>query len=184
MPEIRALRRITETIENASVLDRAVDFDTKIVRAVARPKALRQLLHGVPFGHPLHPLMVQVPLGAWLSSAVLDLVPNRGNRKASRHLVGVGIVAAGAASAAGFVDWSELDREQRRTGWVHAVVNGTALTLYGLSWMQRRRGNHAAGRLLGFAGLTVVSAGGYLGGHLSYRQRGGVSRAGEVPFDA
>ncbi|WIB26945.1 DUF2231 domain-containing protein [Curtobacterium sp. MCSS17_015] len=184
MPEFRAIRRITESIERASILDKAVDVDRALVRAVARPRALRQLLHGVPFGHPIHPLMVQVPLGAWISAAVLDLVGGPGNAKAAKTLVGVGVASAGTASVAGYVDWSELNREQLRTGWVHQAVNWVGISLYGLSWLQRKRGNHGAGRLLGFAGLTVVSVGGYLGGHLSYRQRAGVSEHGEVPYDA
>ncbi|WP_144756416.1 DUF2231 domain-containing protein [Curtobacterium pusillum] len=184
MPEIRAIRRLTDAVEHASVLDTAVDIDRSVVRALAKPKALRQLLHGVPFGHPLHPLMVQVPLGAWISAAVLDLIGGKGNAKAAKTLVGVGLVSSGSASVAGYVDWSELDREQLRTGWVHQAVNWVGISLYGLSWMQRKRGNHGAGKLLGFAGLTVVGVGGYLGGHLAYRQRAGVSDHGEVPFDA
>ena len=184
MPEIRALRRLTESIEHASVLDRAVDLDRKVVRALARPRALRQLLHGVPFGHPVHPLMVQVPLGAWISAAVLDLIGGKGNAKAAKTLVGVGLVSSGSASLAGYVDWSELDREQLRTGWVHQAVNWVGISLYGVSWWQRKHGNHGAGKAFGFAALAVVGVGGYLGGHLAYRQRAGVSDHGEVPFDA
>ncbi|PZE27946.1 DUF2231 domain-containing protein [Curtobacterium sp. MCBD17_028] len=181
MREIRALQSLTSAIEHASVLDKLIDVDVKAVKALVQPDALKQLLHGVPFGHPLHPLMVQVPLGAWLSSALLDLLP--GTHRSSRTLVGVGVVSAGVATTAGLIDWSELDREQQRTGYVHAVVNGTAMTLYGLSWWQRKRGNHLRGKALGMLGLVVVSGGGYLGGHLSYRQRAGVSEHGEVPFE-
>jgi len=183
MPEIPAIRRVTESIEHASVLDKAVDLDRKVVDALVRPRGLRKLLHGVPFGHPLHPLMVQVPLGAWISAAVLDLLGGKGNAKAAKTLVGVGLVSSGSATAAGYADWSELDREQLRTGWVHQAVNWVGISLYGLSWLQRKHGNHGAGKLLGFAGLAVIGVGGYLGGHLAYRQRAGVSRSGEVPFD-
>jgi len=183
MPELPILRRITDSIERASVLDKAVDLDVRAVRAVAKPKALRQLLHGVPFGHPLHPLMVQVPLGAWISAAVLDAIGGKGNAKAAKTLVGVGVASAGTAATAGYVDWSELSREQLRTGWVHQAVNWVGITFYGLSWLQRRKGNHGAGKALGFAGLVVVSVGGYLGGHLSYRQRAGVGSSDRVPFD-
>ncbi|PCN46770.1 hypothetical protein Csp2054_15470 [Curtobacterium sp. 'Ferrero'] len=183
MPEIRAIRRLTDAVELAGVLDKAVDIDRSVVRALARPRVVRQLLHGVPFGHPLHPLMVQVPLGAWISAAVLDLVGGKGNAKAAKTLVGVGLVSSGGATAAGYVDWSELDREQLRTGWVHQAVNWVGITLYGLSWAQRRRGNHGTGKLLGFAGLAVVGVGGYLGGHLAYRQRAGVGTPDDVPFD-
>ena len=183
MPEIAALRRVTDSIEQAGVLDKAVDLDRKVVNALIRPRALRQLLHGVPFGHPIHPLMVQVPLGAWISAAVLDLIGGKGNEKAAKTLVGLGVASAGSASVAGYTDWSEMNREQLRTGWVHQAVNWVGITFYGLSWLQRKRGNHAAGRVLGYVGFATVSVGGYLGGHLSYRQRGGVSTSGEVPFD-
>jgi uncharacterized membrane protein len=181
MPEIRLLKTVTSAIEHAKVLDPAIGFDLRLVRALAKPASLRRLLHGVPVGHPLHPLIVQVPLGAWLSAALLDTLP--GEQRAARTLVGVGVLAAGAATTTGFVDWSELSIEQQRTGWVHAMVNFTALSLYGFSWWERRNGNVARGKVLGFLGLGVVSAGGYLGGHLAYRQRGGVSEHGEVPFD-
>ncbi|MFK4482214.1 putative membrane protein [Curtobacterium sp. AB7] len=184
MPEIRAFRRLTESVEHASVLDKAVDVDRAVVSVLAKPKALRQLLHGVPFGHPIHPLMVQVPLGAWISAAVLDVFGGKGNAKAAKTLVGVGLVSSGSASVAGYVDWSELNREQLRTGWVHQAVNWVGISLYGLSWWQRKNGNHGAGKVLGFAALGVVGVGGYLGGHLAYRQRAGVSDHGEVPFDA
>lgn len=184
MPEIRAFRRLTESIEHASVLDKAVAVDRAVVDALVPSSSVRRLLHGVPFGHPLHPLMVQVPLGAWISAAVLDLLGGKGNARAAKTLVGVGLVSSGGATAAGYVDWTELDREQLRTGWVHQAVNWIGISLYGLSWMQRKRGNHGAGKLLGFAGLVVVGVGGYLGGHLAYRQRAGVSASGEVPFDS
>lgn len=183
MPELPILRRLTDSIEHASVLDKAVDLDTRAVRALAKPKALRQLLHGVPFGHPLHPLMVQVPLGAWISASVLDAIGGKGNARAAQTLTGVGIASAGGASLAGYVDWSELSIEQRRTGWVHQAVNWVGITFFGLSWWQRRKGNHAAGKALGLVGLGVVSVGGYLGGHLSYRQRAGIGSSDRVPYD-
>ncbi|WP_066516413.1 DUF2231 domain-containing protein [Curtobacterium ammoniigenes] len=150
------------------------------MRAVIRSKSLRAVLHGEPLGHPAHPLLVQVPLGAWISASMLDLVPGGG--RPARHLVGAGLLASGGAIAAGVVDWSDLDPEQQRTGWVHAAINTTALALYAASWRDRRNGRTGRGKLLGFAGLLVVSGGGWLGGHLAYRQRAGVSRHGEVPF--
>lgn len=180
MPEMRLLRSLTNAIEHATWLDPIMRIDERVVRTVARSPRVRALLHGVPLGHPLHPLLVQVPLGAWMSAAVLDAIP--GAQRAARRLVGTGIVSSGAAIAAGFVDWSDLDPEQQRTGWVHAMTNTTALMLYVWSWRERRAGRHGKGRMLALAGLTVVSAGGYLGGHLAYRQRAGVSRHGEVPF--
>ncbi|GAT79705.1 (2Fe-2S)-binding protein [Streptomyces sp. F-3] len=131
-------------------------------------------------GHPLHPLMVQVPMGTWLSAAVLDLFPGR-SREAGL-LVGVGLATAAPAALAGTVDWAELHRRQQRTGLVHALANATAVGLYAASLACRLKGRTGAGRALGFLGLTAAGAGGMLGGHLAYRQASGANHAEEIPY--
>jgi nitrite reductase/ring-hydroxylating ferredoxin subunit len=60
---------------------------------------------------------------------------------------------------------------------VHATANALALGLYVSSLVMRMSGNHRAGRRLAYAGLASVSVGGYLGGHLSYRQAASVNQA-------
>ncbi|WP_190199891.1 Rieske 2Fe-2S domain-containing protein [Streptomyces djakartensis] len=139
----------------------------------------RDLLHGRWLGHPVHPLMVQVPIGSWLSAAVLDLRPGRSRE--SRLLVGVGLAAAAPAALAGWTDWAELHRQQQRVGLVHALSNAAAVGLYAVSLAHRAKGREAAGRAYGFLGLTAVGIGGMLGGHLAYRQASGANHAEEVP---
>ncbi|MGX1274791.1 Rieske 2Fe-2S domain-containing protein [Streptomyces phaeoluteigriseus] len=139
----------------------------------------RDALHGRWLGHPVHPLMVQVPIGSWLSAAVLDLRPGR-SREAGL-LVGVGLAAAAPAALAGAVDWAELHRQQMRVGLVHALSNTVAVGLYSASLACRVRGRDTAGRAYGFLGLTAVGLGGALGGHLAYRQASGANHAEEVP---
>ncbi|MFD0273153.1 Rieske 2Fe-2S domain-containing protein [Kitasatospora sp. NPDC127111] len=138
----------------------------------------RDVLHGVWLGHPLHPALVQVPMGCWLSAGLLDAT---GQRRASGALVAAGLVAVGPAALAGWVDWAKLDPPRRRTGLVHAVANTTGVVLYTGSLLARGRGHRMRGRLLGWAGLTAVSAGAALGGHLSYRLAAGPNRAAAVP---
>ncbi|MER6301736.1 Rieske (2Fe-2S) protein [Kitasatospora sp. NPDC001539] len=139
----------------------------------------RDALHGVWLGHPLHPALVQLPLGCWTSAALLDFSP--GGRRSAGVLVAAGLSAAVPAALAGWVDWARLDPPRRRTGLVHALANTTGLLLYGGSLLARCRGHRARGRLLGLAGLTAVSVGGVLGGHLSYRQAAGPDRTAAVP---
>ncbi|MGI5255771.1 Rieske 2Fe-2S domain-containing protein [Streptomyces angustmyceticus] len=139
----------------------------------------RDVLHGLPLGHPLHPVLVQVPIGAWLSSAVLDAVP--GTRRSARLLIGVGVMAAAPAALAGWVDWAEQHEDQRRTGLVHAVSTAVAVGLYAQSWVQRGRGRTVLGKALGMAGLCAVGVGGMLGGHLAFRQAAGPNKAEPVP---
>ncbi|MFE9623579.1 Rieske 2Fe-2S domain-containing protein [Streptomyces sp. NPDC006527] len=140
---------------------------------------VRDVLHGRWLGHPAHPLMVQVPIGSWLSAAVLDTRPGR-SREAGL-LVGVGLAAAAPSALAGAVDWAELHREQARVGLVHAAANWAAVGLYATSLACRLKGRTAAGRVYGFLGLTAVGLGGMLGGHLAYRQASGANHAEEVP---
>ena len=56
-------------LEQESRLDRVVSAGQRAARLI-RPGKLRDVLHGVWLGHPLHPMLVQVPVGAWLSASV------------------------------------------------------------------------------------------------------------------
>jgi nitrite reductase/ring-hydroxylating ferredoxin subunit len=139
----------------------------------------RGVLHGRWLGHPVHPLMVQVPIGSWLSAAVLDL--RKGHPRGAGLLVGVGLASAVPAALTGAVDWAELHRPQMRVGLVHALSNTAAVGLYTASLVCRVSGRTNAGRTLGFLGLTAVGAGGMLGGHMAYRQASGANHAEAVP---
>lgn len=143
------------------------------VSAAVKPQRLRDLLHGTWLGHPLHPVLVQVPVGAFISSAVLDLLP--GTRRAATMLIAFGTAGAAPAIAAGWTDWSQLTKDQQRVGLVHATANAVAVGLYAASLVARLRGR--SGRALSFAGLSVAGLGAYLGGHLSYAQSAGVNQA-------
>jgi nitrite reductase/ring-hydroxylating ferredoxin subunit/uncharacterized membrane protein len=138
----------------------------------------RDVLRGRPLGHPLHPALVHVPIGAWASAALLDAVP--GSDRQSRVLVGAGVLAAVPAAAAGWADWAEQHEQQMRTGLVHAIGNTLAVGLYAGSWVARGRGKEWWGRALGYAGLGAVGAAAAVGGHLAYRQGAGTNKAEPV----
>lgn len=167
--------RILTWLEEADSLDPVSDKLQAAVTAVVRPRRLRDWLHGTWLGHPLHPVLVDVPIGAFLSAAVLDLMP--GARRQATALIALGAASAVPAAAAGLLDWSEMTKDRRRIGLVHAGANLTALGLYAGSLLARARGRTARGKALSFAGLSVAGLGGYLGGHLAYAQSGGVNQA-------
>ncbi|PJE99339.1 (2Fe-2S)-binding protein [Streptomyces carminius] len=167
-----------ERLESSTRLDGALGPLRRAVRALPLGGA-RDALHGRWLGHAVHPLLVQVPIGTWLSAAVLDLMP--GQRRGADTLVGIGLAAAAPAALSGWVDWAELRKPQMRVGLVHAAANVTAVGLYAASLSARLRGRRGRGRALAFAGLTAVSAGGALGGHLAYRQAAAVNHAEHVP---
>jgi len=151
------------------------------LRAAVRALPLggaRDVLHGRWLGHPVHPVLVQVPMGTWTSAAILDLLP--GQRRTAGLLVATGLAAAAPAALTGWVDWAELRRPQLRVGVVHAAMNSVGVGLYAASLMARLRGRSVRGRALGYAGLTAVGIGGALGGHLAYHQAAAVNHAEDV----
>lgn len=174
MPDIE----FTDRIERSPRADRPIRILAKAVRRRVGPGLLRDLLHGVPLGKPLHPPLANLGLGLWAAAAMLDVT--RSDPDSSRLLVAAGLATAMPAAAAGIVDWSALHREQQRVGFVHAIANLTAIGLYTGSLALRITGRERAGRMLSFAGLGAVSLGGYLGGHLAYRQAAGANHAESV----
>jgi nitrite reductase/ring-hydroxylating ferredoxin subunit/uncharacterized membrane protein len=162
------VRKTISRLEQAAVLDAAGDRLQSTVQRMAEPQLVRDLLHGSWLGHPLHPILIHLPIGAFLSAAVLDVLPEQD--RAATTLIAVGTAGAAPAIAAGLVDWSALSRDQRRVGLVHAAANAVALGLYAGSLWARVSGRRGLGKILGYAGLSVAGAGAYLGGHLAYEQ--------------
>ncbi|MCU1424888.1 MAG: (2Fe-2S)-binding protein [Microbacteriaceae bacterium] len=160
-------------------IDPAIEKVSAAVHKYIQPQDLRDVLHGVPIGHPVHPLAVLVPAGSWVATGVLDLIP--GTAKSARVLTGFGVLAAIPTAITGYTDWSELHKQQQRVGLVHSGANLVAIGLYTASWLQRRRGHHSSGKVLGYLGLAIVSGSGYLGGHLSYRMAAGANHSEDVP---
>jgi nitrite reductase/ring-hydroxylating ferredoxin subunit/uncharacterized membrane protein len=162
-------------LERSTALDKPIAALTKALRRGLGPGRLRDFLHGVPTGHPLHPPLAMVSFGCWLSTAVLDMT--KADPRAARNLIAAGLGSALPTAAAGLTDWSTLHREQQRVGMVHALTNLTAAALYSGSLLMRMSGRERLGRALAYLGLGAVSTGGYLGGHLAYRQAAGANHA-------
>jgi nitrite reductase/ring-hydroxylating ferredoxin subunit len=172
--------RTISDLEQATALDRLVGLGQRVARLIPRGGA-RDLLHGVWLGHPLHPVLAQIPTGAWLSASVLDGWPpgrGRDDDQAARRLVVLGLAASLPAALAGAADWSEQHEQQMRVGVVHVMANVSAAALYTASLLARPGGTARALRL---AGLTAAGAGGLLGGHMSFRLAGGANQAEPVP---
>lgn len=170
-----SLMGFLDRLADVTALDKVVDPARKAVVAVLRPPALKDLLHGTWLGHPLHPVLVQVPVGAWTSAGLLDAVPPL--RPAATLLIGTGVAAAVPAAMSGAADWSEQGPGVRRLGAVHAAANSVALGLYVGSLLARARGRGTLGRVLSYSGLGLATASASVGGHMSYAQSSGVSHA-------
>jgi nitrite reductase/ring-hydroxylating ferredoxin subunit/uncharacterized membrane protein len=175
----RAVGRLIKSIEGQERLDAVAQPLSGFVQKLIPAGPVRDLLHGVPIGHPAHPFLVQFPLGAWMSANVLDLLP--GGWVPATALIGAGTAAAAPAAAAGAVDFAAAHPEQQRVGVVHWASNTVTVALYGASFLARLGGKRTAGKRLALAGLVVASVGGYLGGHLAYRQAMGANHTESLP---
>lgn len=168
------VERFLAQIERARVLQRVDDAVlAPLARALDDPQ-LTSLLSGTWYGHPIHPPLTDVPIGAWTNAAVLDLLPGRWSRRPADLLIAMGVVAAVPTVATGLNDWRDTGGGTRRIGVAHALTNAVAVLLYLWSLLRRARGRRASGVLLSLLGLGTVTVGGFLGGHLAYRKGVGV----------
>ncbi|MGN6605713.1 MAG: DUF2231 domain-containing protein [Jatrophihabitans sp.] len=171
------LQKLVDAVEHAEVLDKvALPAQATIRKAMSGP--VEPILGGEPIGHSLHPALVTVPIGAWVAGSVLDLT--RGNERAARTVIGLGVLAALPTAATGAHDWAFLDPRTdpatRRAGLVHAALNYGALGLFAASYRARRRGGQKKAAALALVGHGVVGASGWLGTHLVYARGAGVQR--------
>lgn len=176
MSGTEAVRELVHKLATTEAIDRVGKPVASKVAEVLGNGPAKDVLSGLWLGHPLHPMLTDLPIGFWTSSFVLDLVGGKRSAAASQRLVALGILSAAPTAAAGLSDWSDTIGEERRIGTVHALANVAALGLYTWSWVARRAGRPKAGVTLGLLGATAASAGGYLGGHLVYRQGVGADR--------
>jgi nitrite reductase/ring-hydroxylating ferredoxin subunit/uncharacterized membrane protein len=138
---------------------------------------VKDTLSGTWLGHPVHPVLTDVAIGALTSASVLDLVAGRRGEPSADVLIGMGVVAALPTAATGLSDWSDTYGSDKRVGVVHAASNVAGVTLYSASLLARRRGHRGTGTALGLMGMGAMTFGGYLGGHLSFARGVGVNNA-------
>ncbi|MDQ6617179.1 MAG: Rieske 2Fe-2S domain-containing protein [Actinomycetota bacterium] len=167
------LSRFTEWLESQPGVDRLGQPLNEAVHRVIRAGPVKDALSGTWLGHPLHPVLVMVPIGSWTSASIIDIAGGGRAATAARRLVGIGVLAALPAAVSGLTDWSDTAGAEQRVGFSHATLNSVALALYGASWWARRR-QGPAGTVLALAGMAVATGAGYLGGHLIYAQGVGV----------
>jgi nitrite reductase/ring-hydroxylating ferredoxin subunit/uncharacterized membrane protein len=152
------------------------------VRGAFRGDAGREVknaLHGTWLGHPLHPALVAVPLGAWAVALVLDALESLGGRGELRAgadaAVAVGLIGAVGSAVTGLTDWSETDDRGKRIGAVHGFLNVTATALYTTSYLLRKKkSSRQSGVALSMLGYAISSLSAYLGGHVAFGEQVGV----------
>lgn len=144
-------------------------------------RRLADLLHGTWLGHPLHALLVEIPIGSWSTAALFDLIALAGGPPeaawAADALLATGVIAAVPAAMAGAADYSAADQAATPQIALHALLNSAALGLFLASLAARRGGRRGLGVALSLGGLGVAGGSAWIGGDLTYRHAVGVSHA-------
>ncbi|TMC71138.1 MAG: Rieske 2Fe-2S domain-containing protein [Chloroflexi bacterium] len=127
---------------------------------------LKDFLHGVWLGHPLHPAITDVPIGAYVVALVLDL---SGQRAGATAAIGVGIVFMLLAALAGYADYIDLEGKTQRFGTIHSSLMLVALVLYLVSFVMRLGAVPSPAEVwLSVVGFVIVITSAYVGGELVY----------------
>ncbi len=146
------------------------------------PRRLKSLLHGTWFGHPLHPVITDVPVTAWILTAIFDVIwliahPSWAAYGAFVTVI-VGLLGALGAIVTGLTDWSDTYGAERRVGLNHALFNAIATILYFVSFLLRLLagpGDGIAAVIIGFVGLASLIYAAYLGGDMVFVKGTGVN---------
>jgi len=139
------------------------------------------LLKGKWLGHPLHPLLVHVPMALWPAALLFDLLSRAGFGgnamvRTSFFAIGLGLAVALLAVPTGIVDWSGIKREKPawKIGLWHMLLNAVVLILFAINFTLRL-GNYREAALvpvaplvLSIAGTLVLVVSAYLGGRMVY----------------
>jgi nitrite reductase/ring-hydroxylating ferredoxin subunit/uncharacterized membrane protein len=186
-PERSLNRRLADRLAAYRGLDPLATTIQGVVQKVlaASGAPVRNVLHGTWLGHPLHPLLTDIPIGAWTVTFALDTLTAIGrpsHERGADAALAVGIAGAAGAAASGWADWSDTADEPKRLGLMHAMLNGGAMALYVGSLVARRGGHRGTGIALATAGYSLVSFAGYLGGELTFGMQLGV-RHTAIPID-
>lgn len=176
---------LTELIENQPALDAAEGLQETIGKAFEAggepAQKLKNFLNGTWLGHPLHPALTDVPIGAWTVALVFDAIDAARGREdlaaGADAAIGIGLVGAAGAAFTGIADWQGSGQRAPKTGMLHGLLNVGATGLYAASLIARKCGNRSTGVALSLAGYAVVSAAAYLGGELVSGERIGVDHA-------
>ena len=128
--------------------------------------------------HPIHPMLVPLPIGLWVFSLACDVIamfvadPGTWKIVALYTMVG-GIVGALAAAVFGLVDLLSLPPDIRKTALVHMAINLTVVVVFVAdAWLRISSGAASAGSgpvWLSLIAIVLLVVSGWLGGKMVYR---------------
>jgi uncharacterized membrane protein len=123
--------------------------------------------------HPIHPMLVAIPIGLWIFSLVCDLIFRFGSGNPNWEIVAkytlvAGIIGALIAAVPGFIDMLSLPWPTKRIALMHMAINLTVVALYVVNAWLRRRGVSDAAIWLSVIAVAMLAVSGWLGGKMVY----------------
>ena len=125
--------------------------------------------------HPIHPMLVPIPIGLWIFSLVCDLFVLGGSSNpawatVAFYCMGGGIVGALLAALPGLIDLLSLPAGPRGTAIKHMSINLVVVALYVINFWMRMEPPHTPGKLVWLSLISVglLAISGWLGGKMVF----------------
>src|SRR5215216_332434 len=152
------LREVPQFEEQAYSISRGVH--SWILKGGKSRRQAADLLHGTWLGHPLHSVLTDITIGAWVSSFVLDLLSLNHRsiniRQSADTLLNLGNVSATTTALAGLTDFSTIPDRAVTTGATHALLNTLVLGISLLSARLRKKGKREQGIFLSSVSSSIL----------------------------
>lgn len=141
------------------------------------------------FGHPLHQVMISLPIGLFSGAMIFDVVylitRSLDWPALSYWLIFAGVLSGLAAAIFGFLDWRAIPAGTRakRVGRLHGLGNVAVVALFTASWFARGEAGAVPSMLglsLSFAAVVMLMVTGWMGGELVGRLAVGVDDGANV----
>jgi uncharacterized membrane protein len=133
------------------------------------------------FGHPIHPMLIVLPLGLLIMSVVFDVLHiitgNATFSTVAYYDIAAGIIGGLLAALIGLLDWLSIPQSTRAKsiGAMHGIGNVVVVALFAVSWLIRNgNSGHQPSTLAFVISLLAIALGAvtaWLGGELVYRLR-------------
>ncbi|HEX7021875.1 MAG TPA: DUF2231 domain-containing protein [Trueperaceae bacterium] len=173
------MERVPEVTEAGTKISRGIH--DAVLNSGEAARSTLDVLHGTWLGHPLHPVLTDLAIGAWTMGALFDtaglISGDRAQQEAGDALAAIGTAAAVPTALAGLADYTTVPKPAAATATWHALLNSANLGLYAWSLRERAKGRRGRGILLSSLAVTLTGVSAWLGGHLVYSQKVGVDHS-------
>jgi nitrite reductase/ring-hydroxylating ferredoxin subunit/uncharacterized membrane protein len=167
-------RLVTPLLDAQTWAEPLGELLVKLYLFFLRPAWLKSFLHGTWLGHALHPLLTDVPVGAFTVALLLDLLGVfgfTGLMEGAKWATLLGVLSMLAAAVAGIADYTGTHGRDRRYGTLHQIVMYVSLIAYVVSLLVRYgiiAGTQSLAIGSAIAGYTLLAIGAYIGGEIVF----------------